>query len=52
MYFMGKNSKHQHPSSREIPSTKIQRRSVLQKFLELEGWSFSGAWSLDVGASF
>jgi len=48
--------KSQAPSSKEVPSPKLQRagldghphRSGLG--LELENWSFSGAWSLVLGA--
>src|SRR5881628_1233165 len=43
------SSKHQHPSSREAPTSKLQTAEA--QVLELEIWSFSGAWSLEFGAS-
>src|SRR5258708_15054373 len=43
-----RSSKHQHPSSRETPRTKLQDAHTPR--LELEVWCFSGAWSLGVGA--
>src|SRR2546423_8575519 len=40
------SSKHQAPSTREIPNTKqFERRAVR---LELDVWCFSGAWSLEL----
>ena len=44
-----KSSKFQAPSSRETPSAKNQHRISLE--LELEAWSFFGAWCLELGAS-
>jgi hypothetical protein len=44
-----KNSKHQHPSTRETSNSRIQMARALA--LELENWSFSGAWILALGAS-
>src|SRR5882724_208085 len=41
------SSKFQAPSSREIPSTKFQ---TPRQCLELDVWSFSGAWCLVLGA--
>jgi hypothetical protein len=43
-----KSSKHQHPSTREIPNTKLQ---LARAGLELGSWWFSGAWILVLGAS-
>jgi hypothetical protein len=40
-----RNSKHQHPSSREAPNFKFRPLA-----LDVGISSFSGAWSLDVGA--
>src|ERR1039457_4187156 len=48
MAFMRKSFKHQPPSSRETSSSKPQTGRA-QKILELDAWSFSGAWSLDFG---
>src|SRR5437763_17108701 len=51
-----RNSKHQHPSSREAPTSNIQvpfGRTNLQMAiaeLELGAWIFSGAWMLVLGA--
>src|SRR5260221_14220019 len=52
MYLMGGNSKHQVPTSRETSNTRLQNHATPGKALELETWSFSGAWRLEVGASF
>src|SRR5437764_6026749 len=57
-----KSSKHQHPSTREIPSTKHQFHSdrhsceldeIKERTVrfEVEVWSFTGAWMLVLGAS-
>src|SRR5437016_5737664 len=43
------SSKHQAPSTRETSSSKSQRRWT--HCLVLGYWSFSGAWSLELGAS-
>src|SRR5713101_8039311 len=43
-----KSSKLQHPSSREIPTSKLQ--NARNACLRLEPWCFSGAWSLELGA--
>src|SRR5438552_17526139 len=45
------SSKLQAPSSREATSSKLQA-SILRgrRFLKLGIWSFSGAWSLELGA--
>jgi general secretion pathway protein J len=42
-----KSSKIQHPSPREAPNSKLQRR----RCLEIGVWGFSGAWSLEPGVS-
>src|ERR1019366_9724067 len=44
------SSKRQHPSSREIPSTKLQSEKRARHYLDVEVWSFSGCWSLEFGA--
>jgi hypothetical protein len=44
-----RNAKLRAPSSREIPSTKQQTIAIVC-LLELRVWSFSGAWSLVLGA--
>lgn len=43
-----KSSKSQAPSSRETSSAKLQMRHALD--LELEQWSFPGAWMWVLGA--
>jgi hypothetical protein len=48
-----KNTKHQDPSSREIPNSKLQitqPRDGLTGFFGFGAWNFSGAWSLVFGA--
>src|ERR1039458_4800397 len=40
------NCKHQHPSSREIPNTKLQ--TPRGDYLKFGAWCFSGAWSLEL----
>jgi hypothetical protein len=45
-----KSLKHQPPSSREIPRTKLQ--NLRASPLKFEAWCFSGAWSLELGAFF
>src|ERR1700731_134573 len=44
-----KNSKHQAPSSREAPNSKLQTRTCALP-LVFEVWGFSGAWCLVLGA--
>jgi hypothetical protein len=41
------NSKHQHPENNQAPSFK---RSGVRLLLDVEVWSFSGAWMLVLGA--
>src|ERR1041385_2077988 len=43
-----RSTKHQHPRTREAPSTKLQN---VTEVLELGAWNFIGIWSLDFGAS-
>jgi hypothetical protein len=45
-----KNSKRQAPSTREIPTCKLQTEITPRK-LKFEVWNFSGCWMLDGGAS-
>jgi len=45
-----KNSKHQAPSTREAPNSKLQ--TTVAPVLKIGHWNFSGAWILDVGALF
>src|SRR5579884_3441755 len=47
-----RSSKVQHPSTREIPSSKNQQSSgkPVGSGLELVIWYLSGAWSLNIGA--
>ena len=41
------SAKHQAPEKHQAPN-----RLLLKMHLELENWSFSGAWCLALGASF
>jgi hypothetical protein len=45
---MKKTSKHQAPSSREAPNSKLQ--DCCGGCVVFETWNFSGAWSLEFGA--
>jgi hypothetical protein len=47
---MLKSTKHQAPSSRETPNTKLQAHREMGGFLVFGIWSFFGAWSLVLGA--
>src|SRR3989442_8220770 len=63
MFNPGRNTKHQIPTSREVPESKHQKPSskhqINPKFqapnrgprFELGTWSLSGVWSLGLGAS-
>src|ERR1039458_6860762 len=49
---MRESSKHQHPSSRETSSFKLQKQNDARLYVwTLEIWCFSGCWSLVLGAS-
>jgi hypothetical protein len=50
MYLMWENPKHQHPSSREIPTSNNQ--TARRVAFGVDVWSFSGCWSLVLGPSF
>src|SRR6266496_3121313 len=47
--FRNRNTKHQDPNTKEIPSSKLQTAARASS-LELGAWSFSGVWSLVFGA--